>query len=64
MVHGFVVADVNGEGDVFYYVEGVGEGFLEGLYDDDRVDIAFELREGLSENLASYYNSSASLFPA
>ena len=40
MVHCFVIVDVDGEGDFFYYVESVCEGFFEGLYNDDGVYVA------------------------
>ena len=47
LVHGLVVVDVDREGDVVDDLEGVLEGPLEGADDDDGVDVALELGEGL-----------------
>lgn len=52
LIHGLVIVDVDREGDVFDDLEGVLEGALEGGNDDDGVDVALELGEGLREDLA------------
>lgn len=45
--------DVNGKRDVFDDCKSVGQGALESCYDDDGMDIALELRQGISEDFTS-----------
>ena len=54
LVHGLVVVDVDGVGDLLDDLERVVEGALEGRDDDDGVDVSFELGEGVGENLTSW----------
>jgi hypothetical protein len=37
--------------------EGIGESSFESLYYDNRMDVAFKLWKGLSQNFASYRKS-------
>ena len=50
--HLLVVVDVDGDGDALDDLEGLFEGFVVGGDDDDGVDVALELGEGLGEDLA------------
>lgn len=54
LAHGRVVVDVDGVGDLFDDFEGILEGALKGRDDDDGVDVALELGEGLGEDFTSY----------
>lgn len=53
LVHGLVVADVDRCRNFLDDIDGVLESTLEGRDDDDGVDVAFELGEGLGQNFAS-----------
>jgi hypothetical protein len=59
LVHGLVVVDVDRVGDLVDDGEGVLEGPLEGRDDDDGVDVALKLREGMCQDFTSYVISSA-----
>lgn len=50
VVHGLVIVDIDWSGNFLDDVESVGESALEGRDDDDGVDVAFELGEGLGKH--------------
>ena len=52
--HLLVVVDVDGDGDALDDLEGLLEGFVVGGDDDDGVDVALELGEGLCEDLTRW----------
>ena len=48
-----VVGSVDGDRDVLDDLESIVEGALEGLDDDDGVDVALELRKGKGQDFTS-----------
>lgn len=60
-MHGLVIIDINIDRDLFDDFEGIGQGVLEGLNNDDGVDVTLELGKGLCENFASYSQSETAL---
>ena len=54
MIHGFVIVDVDRDRDFVDDLESVGESKLEGLDDDDGVDVSLKLGQSLRQDFTSW----------